>query len=162
MKEAYCVAKLRFVNIDKFLKIAKILYNCGKKMRYEFDLRHWDNSYLKMLAILCLTGMKNDIYYVCDQDDNCVATFQIKITGTDCCFEKLATAPIFAGKGIGTYCLEKIESMALRAGCQWCCCEVYDKSLQAIRFYEARGYTAFGERATRKYTVLQMRKSLRG
>ena len=157
----YYTSKLKIVEFWRILKIEQILYSCGKKMMHDFGLQHWDNTHFKIFAILCLTAIKNRIYYSCDHDGNYVATFQVRITGTECCFEKLATAPEFEGKGVGTYCLQQIENLALQKGCLRVSCEVYDKSLHAIRFYEKRGYSVCGERATRKYTVLQMQKKLR-
>lgn len=141
------------------LKVSDILYKCGKDMAGRYDLHHWDNSHIKNGAVVALCALKNDIYLVCD-GDKAVATFQIRKVNGSLLFQKLATAPAFAGGGAGSFCLHEIEKIGKAAGCTEAICEVYNKSEHAIRFYEQRGFTVYGETKTLKYTEWKMRKAL--
>ena len=73
---------------------------------------------------------------------------------------KLATVPDCSGKGIGSYCLSKIEEIAKECSCSDVICEVYDKSQNAINFYTHRGFETYGTTDTLKYKELKMRKAL--
>ena len=75
-------------------------------------------------------------------------------------FQKLATLPEFAGKGIGSFCLKEIERLAAEEGCLQVICEVYDKSEHAKAFYEHKGYVAYGVSDTLKYKELKLKKEL--
>ena len=75
-------------------------------------------------------------------------------------FEKLATLPSESGKGIGTYCMKKIEEMARNAVCEKIVMEVYELSKHAISFYEHKGYTVVGMTDTLKYKEIKMEKRI--
>lgn len=148
-------------NISDLLRVEKILYRCGRDMAQTYGLQHWNNSHMKNAAVVALCVLKNSIYLVVDENGNPVATFQTHITDDVLCFQKLATDPVFSGRGVGSFCIRSIEELALESGCRKVCCEVYDRSLHAINFYEKRGYTVCGSDKTLKYTQLQMEKQLR-
>ncbi len=152
---------IRKANLCNLFRVEKILYRCGKDMAQKYGLKHWDNSHIKNILILVLCVMKNRIYLVTDEQRRVVATFQTKRAGDTLYFLKLATDPAFSGKGIGTFCIQTIEKMSVNAGCSKVCCEVYDQSIHAIRFYENRGYTVCGSDKTLKYTQLRMERQLR-
>lgn len=145
--------------LRRLLSVSKILYRCGKDMARKQNLHHWDNSYIKDLAVVVLCGMRNDIFLVLSEKRP-VATFQVKREGEVLNFQKLATEPSFSGKGIGSFCMKTIEEMARCFDCCAVCCEVYDQSRHAIAFYLKRGYQVCGKTDTLKYTVLQLRKNL--
>lgn len=155
----YSVCKLKIWNLPKLLKVSNILYKCGKDMAAKYDLHHWDNSHVKNWAIVALCALKNDIYLVCD-DQVSVATFQTKKIGESYLFQKLATSPEYAGKGIGAFCLGEIERLGKQENCKEVICEVYDLSERAKRFYENRGYVVYGATDTLKYKVLKLKKEL--
>lgn len=155
----YSVCKLKIWNIAGLLKVSDILYKCGKDMAAKYDLHHWDNPHIKNWVIVALCALKNDIYLVY-ADETPVATFQTRKINQSYLFQKLATSPKFAGGGIGTFCLNEIERLAESENCIEIICEVYDKSEHAKRFYEHKGYLAYGETDTLKYKELKFRKGL--
>ena len=155
----YRVRRIGLLNLLALCKVCSILYRCGKNMAEKNGLQHWNNSYLKTLAIVFLCALKNKIYLVYD-GKRAIATFQTKKTGDALRFQKLATDPRYAGKGVGSFCLNEIESVAKAMGCARVCLEVYDKSAHAREFYEHRNYVVCGEVSTLKYTELQMEKKL--
>lgn len=155
----YSVCKLKMWNLFGLLRVSDILYKCGKDMAAKYDLHHWDNSHIKNWIILGLCALKNDIYLVCD-DRTAVATFQTRKIGDSYLFQKLATLPECAGKGIGAFCLGEIERLGKQDNCKEIICEVYDLSEHAKRFYENRGYVVYGETDTLKYRELKLKKEL--
>lgn len=155
----YSVCKLKPWNIAKLLQVSNILYKCGKDMAETYGLHHWDNSHVKNWVIVALCSVKNQIYLVFDGKTP-VATFQTRKRERSYLFQKLATAPDFAGKGVGSFCLGEIERLAAEEGCKEVICEVYDKSEHAKAFYEHKGYLVYGETDTLKYKELKLRKEL--
>lgn len=75
-------------------------------------------------------------------------------------FEKLAYLPEMSGKGIGMYCINTIEKMALKMRCKKVCMEVYAPSKHALDFYLHRGYKVCGNTKTLKYSEIRMEKVL--
>lgn len=156
----YSIRKLNKFNVSGLKKASDILYECGKDMAKKYDLHHWDNSRIKNGVIIALCALQNNIYLVYSQNAP-IATFQTrKAAQKSFRFQKLATAPAFAGGGVGTYCLTAIERLAKENGCTEVVCEVYDKSEHAKTFYEHRGYTVCGVTETLKYKELKMRKEI--
>ncbi len=155
----YSAVKLKISDVGKLYKVARILHRCGKDMAAKYDLHHWDNAYPKIWLIVLLCAVKNDMYLVFDHEAP-VATFQTRKNEDSLLFQKLATAPDFAGKGIGTFCLGEIERIGRENGCSKILCEVYDQSKHAIQFYEHKGYTAYQSVETLKYNVVKMMKKL--
>ncbi len=156
----YKVCRARTFNPRRLIRAARILYDCGKDMAKKYDLHHWDNSRFKTLIIILLCVLKNRVYLVCDESGNAVATFQTHRTGDAMRFEKLATSPSCAGRGVGSFCIEEIERLAKDSGCTKVCMEVYSPSEHALRFYEHRGYCACGTTQTLKYSEIKMEKQI--
>ena len=129
-------------------------------MAKKHDLHHWDNSRLKNWIIVGLCVLKNKVFLVYDEK-KAVATFQTRKLGNSYLFQKLATSPDCTGAGIGSFCLEQIESYAAASGCDTVVCEVYDKSLHALKFYEKRGYSVCGTSHTVKYTQIELEKRIK-
>lgn len=155
----YSVLKLNLWNIGGLFRVADILHKCGKDMASKYDLHHWDNSHLKNWLIVLLCILKNDVYLVMDPK-TAVATFQVRKMGSSLLFQKLATVPVYAGSGIGSFCLREIERIGRAYGCTEVICEVYDQSKHAISFYEHKGYCVYGAVDTLKYSELKMKKEL--
>lgn len=155
----YLVCKSKIWNITKLLQVSNVLYKCGKDMAAKYDLHHWDNSHVKNWVIVALCAIKNQIYLVYDNKTP-VATFQTRKIDRSYLFQKLATSPEFAGRGIGTFCLNEIERLAKSENCKEIICEVYDRSEHAKVFYEHKGYLVYGETDTLKYKELKLRKEL--
>lgn len=74
---------------------------------------------------------------------------------------KLAIAPQYSGKGIGSKCLSYVEEYAKRKNAKSINLDVYEKSVSAIRFYKKNGYKIIGEKPTRRFIVKVMQKELR-
>ena len=54
----YSVGKIAAWNINGLSKVCRILFACGKDMADRFDLHHWDNSLIKVWAIVILCVLK--------------------------------------------------------------------------------------------------------
>jgi ribosomal protein S18 acetylase RimI-like enzyme len=128
-------------------------------MAIRYGLNHWNNFYLKNLAIVLMCAMKNNVYLVFDNKTP-IATFQTRKCGPAILFQKLATDPDFESRGVGSFCLSEIERIGREWGCSEVVCEVYDKSKHAIRFYEHKGFTVYDTAKTLKFTELKMKKQL--
>lgn len=127
-------------------------------MADEYCLRHWDNSKIKTLIIVLLGFLKGKMYIV---SDNCpIATFSVRKSGDSLHLGKLATLPEHSGKGVGSWCMEKIEKIAKDNGCSKVKLEVYDKSNHAKDFYLHKGYYVCGKKSTLKYTEYKMEKEI--
>lgn len=155
------VKRVKKNDIVSLFQVAKILNTCGKDMALRYDLHHWDNPYIKSLLIVFSSVLKNQVYIVYNNDKP-VATFQTKKYGNTMHFAKLATTPSESGHGIGSYCMEMIENMAVKQGCSKVSMEVYDPSSHAISFYENRGYQIVDKRTTLKYLEAVMEKRITG
>lgn len=152
----YSIHRLSRFNILSLKKVSDILYECGKDMADKYNLHHWDNTHGKNWLIVALCALKNNIYLVYNGEIP-IATFQTRRVNQSFLFQKLATIPKMAGKGIGGFCLTEIECMAKAEGCTEVVCEVYDKSEHAIKFYDHRGYIVYGATETIKYKELNTR-----
>ena len=155
----YNLCRVKKLNLFKLDKAASILSSCGKDMAQKYDLHHWDNPYFKTLIIAGLCSLKNDIYLVYSGEKP-VATFMTKKNASDFHFEKLGTLPAEAGRGIGSWCLTKIEDQAREKGCSKVTMEVYEPSEHAIGFYQHHGYQIVGKQNSRKYTLVKMEKEV--
>ncbi len=156
----YTCTKVGFANLAAYHGITKVLMACGKDMAEKYGLHHWHNGYLKTYLIVCYLSLKNDVWIVQSENDEIVATFQTNITPTGFHFSKLATSPVFAGKGIGSFCMNYIERLAVESGCRRVYMEVYDKSRHAVDFYLHRGYVQYGETESLKYKEYIFSKQL--
>ena len=156
----YRVNKVKFFQILKLWQVGRILYRCGKDMAAKYGLQHWNGSWAKTAVIVVLCILKNRIYLVENRDCAGVATFQVQKKQSQLHFAKLATDPDFAGKGVGSFCIDRIEQIAVEEACKEVFCEVYDKSEHAIAFYKKRGYVVCGKVNSIKYTQLQMKKTV--
>ena len=157
----YSVCRLKLWNISKFVTVSNILYECGKDMANKYDLHHWDNSHFKNLIIVALCALKNNVFLVYD-DKSPVATFQTRRIGQSYLFQKLATSPEYAGRGIGTFCLCEIERLGKDENCKEIICEVYELSEHAKKFYEHKGYVVYDAVNTLKHRELKLKKELWG
>lgn len=155
----YKIKKICLLNLLGQLKVNNILFDCGKDMAVEYNLHHWDNSHFKIFIIIAICELKNIVYLVTDNEKP-IATFQTKKVGKVMRFEKLASSPKNSGKGVGSFCINQIESIAKKAGCEKVCMEVYSPSQHALEFYLHRGYVVCGETKTIKYSEIKMEKVL--
>lgn len=150
------VRKLNKLNFIGLCKIADILYACGRDMAKKYELHHWDNSHIKTLAIVFYCAIKNKMYLVYE-DKVPIATFQVRKSGNTLLFQKLAQ---YEWRGVGSFCINEIETMRRDLKCTDIDCEVYSKSEHAIQFYEHKGYCRYDVRKTLKYEEILMKKTL--
>ena len=155
----YTLKKVGKLDIQKLYTVARILNFCGKDMAEKYNLHHWNNPFTKSLLIVGMCTLKNDIYLLYDETKP-VATFMTRRNGDTLHFEKLGTLPSESGKGIGSLCMNKIEEMAKKAGCNKVIMEVYEPSQHAISFYEHKGYKRVGMTDTFKYKEIKMEKGI--
>ena len=151
------IVKIGKVDIVGAYRVAKILNECGRDMGDKLDLHHWDNPFFNSLLISIICSLRNDVYIVY-KDHKPIATFQMQKQGEILHFEKLATIPSEAGKGVGSLCLKKTEEIANAWQCKYIRLEVYEKSKHAISLYEKMGYIAIGEFQSLKYNEIIMQK----
>lgn len=128
-------------------------------MAKNYNLQHWNNSKLKTSLIVFLCAIKNNIYLVYELKTP-IATFQTRKVDNSLLFNKLATLPGNTRKGVGSFCLSKIEKYAKQTGCRDIICEVYVENKQALLFYEHRGYDIIGTMDTIKYKELRLKKEI--
>lgn len=153
----YILKKVNKFDIPTLNAVAQILNACGKDMAKKYNLHHWDNMFIKTILIVGICDLRNTIFLLYDETKP-VATFMTKLNGEALHFEKLGTLPSESGKGLGSFCMKKIEELAKEAGCKKVVMEVYETSQHAINFYEHKGYVAVGMTDTLKYKEVKMEK----
>lgn len=157
---SYSVKKISIFNLIALNSVAKILKDCGDDMYQKYQLSHWKNYYIKTMLIVVYTALKHKVYGVYDGADNMIATFQTRELSDGLHFSKLAVSPKASRRGIGSYCLEKMEHLAKDKGLLCLKCEVYDKSKHAYNFYLKHGFKEVGKVETMKYTEVALMKNL--
>lgn len=155
----YRFKAISMIDIPKMITVSNILYKCGKDMAQKYDLHHWDNPKLKSFLIAEYCALNNVVFLVYNDDDP-IATFQLRIKDDILHFEKLATLPSKAGKGVGSRCIKAIEKIAEKNNCKCVAMEVYEPSKHAMDFYIHRGYEIIGTTDTIKYKEIKMEKRL--
>ncbi len=156
----YELQKVSLIALKKQNEIRDILYDCGKNMAEQYDIHHWDNSYIKTQLIVFLCELKNSVYLL-SQNEKAIATFQVKKKGNSTLyFEKLAVSPKESGKGIGSYCVDCIEKIAKEKKCKRITMDVYSQSQHALDFYKKRGYVVCDEDKSLKYSLFKMEKKI--
>lgn len=132
-----------------------ILEQCGLDMQIKFGLHHWIPAY--PLERLREDAQVKSVYAVYDPD-RIIATFTI---GTQAPYyytaslwqdpdakalyvNHLAVLPAYQGKGIGTWCMQNVERLALTDGCSAVRLDAYDKHTTLHEFYRRLGYQERG------------------
>lgn len=140
-----------------------ILRKCGEQMYQDNGFEHWYPAY-SMDAIRddCHNKM---VFLVWDKEQSeYVSTFQIYLEKNQVkplvYIRKVATTPLYYGRGIGKQVLEFITDFSKKINIGTIALDVYDKSEQAIRFYLNNGFVVVGKRATRRFQVLLMEKNI--
>ena len=137
---------------DEVEKIHKIFVSCGKDMKSRLNLTHWDPPI--DIELLSWDALKGNVYGVLDVNEF-IATFTISTTPlnyyTPDLWENpeekalhvshLAVLPEFQGKGIGSWCMKKIEYLAKDWGCSAIRLDAHWKYELSWDFYKKLGYT---------------------
>ncbi|MBP3708101.1 MAG: GNAT family N-acetyltransferase [Clostridia bacterium] len=144
-------------------KIHKNLELCSNQMYNEHGLTHWipvypidkivDDIKSKEVYVVELDGIIVGNFILSNQkssfwSDNCKSIY----------LSKLAVIPEYSGLGIGRRCMEYIEQMAKIKKYDFVRFDVYNKSINTIKFYEKLDYKTIGEAKTRRFVVLLMEK----
>ncbi len=148
------------VGPDEAENIHAILRLCGLDMQERLGLRHWVPPY-PLEALRCSTQERQ--VYAVFLEDRMVATFTVgtviplyyrKIpaiwqlwsvfTPKALYVNRLAVLPSFQGQGIGRWCMQCIESLALTQGYDVIRLDTYGKHLGLLTFYTKLGYRPQG------------------
>ena len=156
----YSVKKVRIYNIKLLLYISKIIKKCGDDMYNKYQLKHWKNSFFKTFLIVIYTSLKNSTYCVFDKKNIAIATYQVKILSDTLHFSKLAVLPTISGNGIGSFCLNEIESFAKKKELHYLECEVYVMNHHAYSFYLNRGFKECNKIETFRYKEVVLKKRI--
>ncbi|TMF51354.1 MAG: GNAT family N-acetyltransferase [Chloroflexi bacterium] len=151
---------IRKVGPDEVEPLHEMLRKCGQNMKARLGLGHWDPPY--PLHLFRKSAEERDVYAVLD-GNQLVATFTIgtdepsyyrtipgvweswDVSGEPALYlNRLAVFPELQGQGIGTWCTQTIEQIALARGCEAVRFDAYDKHLQLLKFYDKLGYRRRG------------------
>lgn len=90
------------------------------------------------------------------------STFQMYVTdgGSTMWVRKIATLPIYEGRGIGRANMLYMEKIAKEKGCSKIKLDVYAKSVGAIAFYKKMGFETIGTKRSVRFKELIMEKNI--
>jgi GNAT superfamily N-acetyltransferase len=145
------------VGPDEVESLHEILRLCGLDMQARFGLAHWIPAY--PLELMRRDAEQKSVYAVLD-GERTGATFTV---GTQPPFyydpvlselpnakamylNRLAVLPEMQGRGIGTWCMQIIERLAVENACSVLRFDAYDKHLKLLDFYRGLGYQERGSR----------------
>ena len=142
-----------------------ILEECGLDMQVKFGLNHWIPAY--PIERLREDAQTKSVYAV-QADGQIIATFTIgaqapyyytaslwqDLNAKALYVNHLAVLPDYQGKGIGTWCMQTIERLAMADRCAVVRLDAYDKHTKLHEFYRRLGYQ---ERGT-AHVVTESRK----
>ena len=132
-----------------------ILEQCGLDMQAKFGLSHWIPAY--PLERLREDAQVKSVYAVYDHD-RIIATFtigmQVPYYYTASIWQNpdakalyvnhLAVLPEYQGKGVGTWCMQTTEQLAIAEGCDAVRLDAYDQHVKLHEFYRRLGYQERG------------------
>ena len=140
--------------------VFNILSACGHEMLEKDGLEHWIPDY----PIEAIEKDCNDKFVVLGYDEErkqYTSTFQMYLDeNRNLYIRKVATHPDCQGRGIGKRSMAYVFNFARKLGCEKVCLDVYDKSKAAIDFYLHNGFRITGKKATRRFEVVLMEKSM--
>jgi GNAT superfamily N-acetyltransferase len=141
-------------------QVHDMLRLCGLDMQERLGLSHWVPPY--PLEALLRSAQERQVYAVF-LEGHMVATFTIGtqippyyreipalwerwgLSPTRALYvNRLAVLPALQGKGIGRWCMRRIERLALAQGCEVIQLDAYGKHLELLTFYTKLGYVSQG------------------
>jgi GNAT superfamily N-acetyltransferase len=147
---------MRKVEPEEIEPLHEILKKCGLDEQARFGLGYWVPPY--PLEAMRKSAEERDVYAVYDGDE-LVATFTtgtqqpsyyLTIPGVREAWDasgepalylsRLAVLPEFQGRGIGTWCIKRMERLARAEGCKAVRFDAYDKHLKLLEYYDRLGY----------------------
>lgn len=156
---------------DQVDEIHEILRACGLDMKTRFGFGHWVHPY--PIHLLREAAKEKSVYAVRDGGQT-LATFTIGTqppgyydiniwkspNGKAVYVNRLAVLPIFQGKGIGAWCMNKIERIAEETGCASVRLDCIENHIRQHNFYERLGYHRKGIVRFRDDTLVCFEKGL--
>ena len=151
--------------------VYSILKSCGKDMYEKQGLTHWKKPY--SIEHIQNDLLNKEIYLVKDNILNrYAATFSITINPSPyyidkneskCIYvSKFATHPLYSKKGIGRQMMCFIEEICKNSKIEKIRLDVYENSVNAIRFYEKNGFQTLFSTKSKNFNVLCMEKTILG
>jgi GNAT superfamily N-acetyltransferase len=151
---------LRHYDPDDVEILHTILVECGRDMNQRFDLSHWDPPIpLDMMRKISRERNLFGVHYRQGQVEDVVGTFAVRTSGwkydlvdwsnlalKPLYLYKLAVRPGFQGKGIGAWCMRKVEDLARAWECQVIRFDAISKNAALLAFYQNLGYQIRGTR----------------
>jgi GNAT superfamily N-acetyltransferase len=133
-----------------------ILEQCGLDMQAKFGLSHWIPAY--PIERLREDAQTKSVYAV-REAEQIIATFTIGTRApyyyADSIWQDpnaralyvnhLAVLPAYQGKGIGAWCMQTVEQLALAEDCTALRLDAYDKHAKLHGFYRRLGYKERGK-----------------
>ena len=148
---SYLKLQMRRVGPGELKDLHAILHSCGLDMKARLGLGHWDPPY--PLHLLQRDAAEKEVYAVIDGEQT-VATFTVgtqappyyELTvwaepeGRALYVNRLAVLPEEQGRGIGRWCMERVEELARERECAFVRLDVDARHAALARFYERLGY----------------------
>ncbi len=156
---------------DKVVEVHEILKKCGEDMKLRFGFGHWVPPY--PLELLRVDAEEKSVYIVLDGGKN-IATvttgeqppgyYDISLWEAPdekaIYMNRLAVLPEFQGRGVGAWCMNKVERAAKETGCAAVRLNTIEKHIKLQHFYEKLGYQRKGGIKFRDDKLVCFEKSL--
>jgi GNAT superfamily N-acetyltransferase len=147
--------EIRKVGPDTIEELHNILEECGQDMQVRFGLAHWVPAY--PLHLMQRDAEVKSVFAV-RAGDRAMATFTIgtqvpsyydmtiwENPGAKALYvSRLAVLPALQGRGIGKWCMDTIERLAVAEDCTAVRLDAYDKHVELHEFYRRLGYRQRG------------------
>lgn len=147
------------VTVSEIPALHQILVECGLDLQKRFNLSYWVPPY--PLEKMLKNANNMDLYAI-ELDSEFIGTFTIETRmplgylkygninwqnpGLSAFYiHRLAVLPLFQGKGIGTWCLQQIEKLAVIRNYSAVRLDAVKINRNLLKFYEKSGYKKVGE-----------------
>lgn len=157
--ETYTVSRVWADNLSEIKAIQKIHSDCGEMMFIDNGLLHWaDQLSISYLKDLCLC---KEVYIVRNLENEIVAFFTLS-TNPNQYFDvnkkavfigKIAVQPKYWRKGIGTFCIDWVQTYAEEKDIKTIQTTAYNMSVGAVMFFEHFNFIKLYERSTKHFIV---------
>ena len=150
------------VTVSDVPPLHQILVACGRDLKERFGLSHWMPMVYPLESML-KDAMSLEVYAVTNGATQ-VGTFMLETTSTvpmsyikygnihwqvkapsAVYVHKLAVVPAWQGQGLGTWCLQTVERLAVQRGCSAVRLDAVKTHPKLLSFYARQGYQQVGE-----------------
>jgi len=143
--------KLLRIGPGEIKPVYEILKLCGQDMKSKLGLTHWYPPY--PIRLFRKDAEERSVYTV-TEEDQIIATFTIDTRPLEYYYptlwrypehkamyvSHLSVLPKLQGKGIGSWCMNEIENLAIDLSCRAVRLDAYEKYEQLLQFYDKLGY----------------------